>query len=94
MLPWKKMEVFQFQRAGHIQCWNWLPFLINTFGDLTMLKKEEIRDWFLGLQERICIQLEEADGKGKFFSDPWHRSGGGGGIKRVIQQGKSSKKGR
>ena len=53
-----------------------------------MLKKEEIRDWFLDLQERICGQLEETDGKGKFISDPWQRAGGGGGITRVIADGK------
>ena len=59
----------------------------------TMLKKEEIRDWFLGLQERICSQLEDTDGKGKFISDPWQRSGGGGGITRVIGEGKIIEKG-
>jgi coproporphyrinogen III oxidase len=58
-----------------------------------MLKKEEIRDWLLGLQERICVQLEETDGKGKFISDPWQRSGGGGGITRVIAEGKIIEKG-
>ena len=58
-----------------------------------MLKKEEIRDWFLGLQERICAQLEATDGKGKFISDTWQRSGGGGGITRVIGEGKVIEKG-
>ena len=58
-----------------------------------MLKKEEIRDWFLDLQERICTQLEETDGFGKFISDPWQRAGGGGGITRVIAEGKIIEKG-
>ena len=58
-----------------------------------MLKKEEIRDWFLDLQERICGQLEETDGKGKFISDPWQRAGGGGGITRVIAEEKIIEKG-
>ncbi len=58
-----------------------------------MLTKEEIRDWFVALQESICAQLEEADGKGKFISDPWQRSGGGGGITRVIGDGNIIEKG-
>ena len=47
-----------------------------------MLNKEEIRDWFVGLQQQICLQLESADGEGKFISDEWKRSGGGGGVTR------------
>src|SRR5688572_12316297 len=58
-----------------------------------MLKKEEIRDWFLELQESICSQLEQADGKGKFISDNWQRKGGGGGITRVIADGNVIEKG-
>ncbi|WP_276373362.1 oxygen-dependent coproporphyrinogen oxidase [Chryseolinea sp. H1M3-3] len=58
-----------------------------------MLTKEEIRDWFVALQESICTQLEDADGKGKFISDPWQRSGGGGGITRVIGDGNIIEKG-
>ncbi len=58
-----------------------------------MLTKEEIRDWFIGLQESICSQLEAVDGKGKFISDQWQRSGGGGGITRVIADGNIIEKG-
>jgi coproporphyrinogen III oxidase len=58
-----------------------------------MLTKEVIRDWFIGLQETICQQLENADGGGKFISDHWKRSGGGGGITRVIAEGKVIEKG-
>jgi coproporphyrinogen III oxidase len=58
-----------------------------------MLTKEEIRDWFIGLQASICSQLEEVDGKGKFISDQWQRSGGGGGITRVIADGSIIEKG-
>ena len=58
-----------------------------------MLTKETIRDWFIGLQESICQQLEEADGKGKFISDQWNRSGGGGGITRVVANGNVIEKG-
>lgn len=58
-----------------------------------MLLKEDIRDWFIELQERICQQLEQADGKAKFISDPWQRSGGGGGITRVLSDGDVIEKG-
>lgn len=58
-----------------------------------MLDKEEIKDWFIGLQDRICRALEEADGKGKFISDQWQRSGGGGGETRVIADGNIIEKG-
>ena len=58
-----------------------------------MLTKETIRDWFIALQETICQQLENADGEGKFISDHWKRSGGGGGITRVIANGKVIEKG-
>jgi coproporphyrinogen III oxidase len=39
------------------------------------------------------VQLEAADGKGKFISDQWQRSGGGGGITRVIADGNIIEKG-
>jgi coproporphyrinogen III oxidase len=58
-----------------------------------MLTKEEIRDWFTGLQQQICLQIEDADGTGKFLSDPWERQGGGGGITRVITDGRIIEKG-
>ena len=55
--------------------------------------KEEIRDWFKSLQNDICMQLEQADGKGKFISDVWDRPGGGGGVSRVISDGNIIEKG-
>lgn len=58
-----------------------------------MLNKEDIKDWFINLQQRICVALEAADGKGRFISDPWERSGGGGGVTRVITNGNIIEKG-
>jgi coproporphyrinogen III oxidase len=58
-----------------------------------MLNKEEIRDWLVGLQKRICAQLEDTDGNGKFITDAWQRSGGGGGLTRVFAEGKIIEKG-
>jgi len=58
-----------------------------------MLTKENIQDSFTNLQNDICLQLEEADGKGKFVSDRWERPGGGGGISRVLTAGNIIEKG-
>lgn len=58
-----------------------------------MLTREEIRNWLTGLQQNICDQLEEVDGKGTFLSDPWERPGGGGGVSRVLTDGNIIEKG-
>jgi coproporphyrinogen III oxidase len=55
--------------------------------------KEEIRDWLKSLQDNICAQLEQADGKAKFISDVWERPGGGGGNSKVITNGAIIEKG-
>jgi coproporphyrinogen III oxidase len=55
--------------------------------------KEEISLWFQGLQQDIIKRLEEADGKGKFVFDEWHRAEGGGGKSCIIQQGNIIEKG-
>ena len=48
-----------------------------------------VRDYLLGLQDRICQQLEEVDGKEKFVEDAWERTDGlaGGGRTRVLNNG-------
>ena len=50
-----------------------------------MISKETIAAYFQSLQDDICLQLEAADGAGKFREDHWKRPGGGGGRSRVIQ---------
>jgi coproporphyrinogen III oxidase len=55
--------------------------------------KEDIADWFRGLQKRICTELEYEDGKAKFQEDTWERPGGGGGHTRVIEHGNVFEKG-
>ncbi len=57
------------------------------------LSKEEIASWFQGLQDRICLALEEEDGKAKFQEDKWEREEGGGGRTRVILEGNVLEKG-
>lgn len=57
------------------------------------LTKEEIAAYFEELQISICSQLEAADGKGKFRSDHWQRTEGGGGNSRIIEKGQIIEKG-
>lgn len=49
--------------------------------------------WILEAQNRICHEVEKADGKEKFLEDKWTREDGGGGITRVIQNGAVFEKG-
>lgn len=41
-------------------------------------------------QDSICAAIEEVDGGAKFRVDAWQRAEGGGGITKVMQQGKVS----
>jgi coproporphyrinogen III oxidase len=58
-----------------------------------MITKEDISKWFKGLQHEICVQLEDADGTGKFLTDEWQRRGGGGGLTRIVSEGNVIEKG-
>jgi len=49
--------------------------------------REEITEWFKGLQDRICSTLEDLDGEGKFEEDLWTRAEGGGGRTRIMKGG-------
>lgn len=48
-----------------------------------------VRSYLLDLQDRICQQIEAADGGAKFIEDNWQREGsaGGGGRTRVLTNG-------
>lgn len=48
-----------------------------------------VRAYFIDLQDRICKELEAADGQAKFVEDNWQRegTGGGGGRTRVLTDG-------
>ena len=48
---------------------------------------EPVRDWLLGLQDRICAALEAEDGAARFAEDAWDRAEGGGGRTRVLTGG-------
>ena len=58
-----------------------------------MLVKEDIGEWLRTLQTDICKALERADGSGTFAADEWQRPGGGGGVSRVLTNGRVIEKG-
>ena len=45
-----------------------------------------VREYLLGLQERIVARIEALDG-GRFIRDEWTRAEGGGGISRLLEGG-------
>lgn len=53
----------------------------------------DVKEFLLTLQERICSELEAADGVAKFKTDQWQRDTGGSGITRVICGGPVFEKG-
>ena len=55
--------------------------------------KENVSQWFQELQDEICQQLEQEDGKAKFHQDKWSRAEGGGGKTRIIADGNIIEKG-
>jgi coproporphyrinogen III oxidase len=46
-----------------------------------------VRDYLLGLQERITSELADEDGAAAFREDSWERAEGGGGQSRVLADG-------
>lgn len=54
---------------------------------------EAVKQYLLGLQDRICQRLEQEDGGAAFIEDAWQREGGGGGRTRVIANGAVIEKG-
>lgn len=55
--------------------------------------KQAVKDYLLGLQDRICADLEAEDGGARFLQDEWQREQGGGGRSRVLTEGAAIEKG-
>ena len=51
-----------------------------------MSAAQQVKEYFIGLQERIVNRLEEVDGK-RFRRDKWERPEGGGGLSCVMEEG-------
>ena len=49
---------------------------------------EHIKAYLLQLQRTICNAVENLDGKGQFMEETWKRPGGGGGITRILTNGR------
>lgn len=58
-----------------------------------MTTKEKFVEHIHQLQDKICLALENADGKAQFIEDKWERAEGGGGKTRVIKNGGVFEKG-
>lgn len=58
-----------------------------------MIFKDQWINMIHAMQDKICDALEKADGKAVFIEDRWERDGGGGGLTRVISNGKLLEKG-
>ncbi|MBW4935064.1 oxygen-dependent coproporphyrinogen oxidase [Marinobacter sp. F4206] len=54
---------------------------------------QAVKDYLLGLQERICTRLQALEGDAVFARDAWDRPEGGGGVSRVIADGSVFEKG-
>ena len=54
----------------------------------TALPLDSVRSYLRDLQDRICRTLEQEDGVARFQADPWRRTEGGGGLTRVLVEGR------
>ncbi|MCC5795698.1 MAG: oxygen-dependent coproporphyrinogen oxidase [Methylophaga sp.] len=54
---------------------------------MSPLDIDEVRRYFMALQDRICTELSQQDGKATFMEDNWQRDSGGGGRTRVLTDG-------
>ena len=48
---------------------------------------EEVKNYLLTLQDRLCGNIEDLDARARFRQDAWEREQGGGGISRVLERG-------
>ena len=51
------------------------------------MQVEAVKSYLLGLQDSICSELGEEDGRAEFLVDEWQRDEGGGGRSRVLTDG-------
>jgi len=54
---------------------------------------DQVKQYLLALQDDICTQLADEDGGAGFREDAWQREEGGGGLSRVLENGKVIEKG-
>ena len=58
---------------------------------MNAIQTQNVRDWLLGLQQRITMTIESLDGQARFLHDAWHKAPGeplqGEGITRILEGG-------
>lgn len=59
----------------------------NTQKEVTQAQINQVKDFLLSLQDKICNSLASEDGSGAFQEDVWERTEGGGGRSRVLKNG-------
>jgi coproporphyrinogen III oxidase len=59
---------------------------------MTTPRPHDVKAWLLGLQARIVAALEQVDGN-DFLREEWQRPEGGGGISRLIEEGRVLERG-
>ena len=68
--------------------------MISSLTPTAVPARAAVEAWMRQFQDWLCYQLETADGGGvRFSEDAWAHPGGGGGLTRVIQQGRVLEKG-
>ena len=60
---------------------------------MSSLPIEDVKQYLLDLQQRICESLQAEESSARFQQDEWERPGGGGGLTRVIAEGDLIEKG-
>lgn len=60
---------------------------------MQQIDKKSIANWFRALQDNICSELVQLDGRESFLEDIWDRPAGGGGRTRTIKDGSLIEKG-
>ncbi len=53
---------------------------------------DSVRAYLTALQDRLCDELQQLDGRAKFHRDSWQRDAGGGGDSRVLCEGAAFEK--
>ena len=48
---------------------------------------ELVKYFLISFQNKVCLEMEELDGKAKFIKDSWTRTEGGGGVSCVMTEG-------
>jgi coproporphyrinogen III oxidase len=61
-------------------------------GDGAVLSRVEVEDAYRQIQRSLVEAFEEFDGSGRFASEAWDRPEGGGGVTRVLSEGKHLEK--